>query len=123
MKPSKFLTPAANSAAILLAFCGPLAVERSISIPNLGLNTASSSFLSSARAGIPTTITPSFLASCRLLSHSFFQSTCDCAAPATAQQISPKPSAPFFCFVLRQNSIPLLFLTPPLQKPPSHHSR
>ena len=53
MKTSKFLTPAANSAAILLAFCGPRAVERSRSMPNFGLNTASSSFLSSARAGNP----------------------------------------------------------------------
>ena len=81
MKASKYLTPALYSAAILLAFCGPLATSSSISTPNFGLKTASNCFLSSGRAGMPTTILPSRLASCRLFSHSFFQSVCASALP------------------------------------------
>jgi hypothetical protein len=94
----------------MLAFCGPLAVERSISIPNFGLNPASSSFLSSARAGIPTTITPSFLASCRLLSHSFFQSNCACAVRVAPQDNRPKSMVKSFGFVRRETPMCLLFL-------------
>src|SRR5439155_6327354 len=86
MKASKYLTPAWYSDAIRLAFCGPLAVRSSISMPNCGLKTASNSFLSSARAGIPTTILPSFFASCRVLSHSLFQSDCARRSPTEPQR-------------------------------------
>src|SRR4030095_13002094 len=73
MKASKYLTPAWYSDAIRLAFCGPLAVRSSISMPNCGLKTASNSFLSSARAGMPTTILPSFFASSISVSNFFLQ--------------------------------------------------
>src|SRR4030095_3670105 len=86
MKASKYLTPAWDSDAIRLACCGPLAVRSSISMLNCGLKTASNSFLSSARSGMPTTILPSFFASCRVLSHSFFQSDCARRSPTEPQR-------------------------------------
>src|SRR5512132_1858730 len=86
MKASKYLTPAWYSDAIRLAFCGPLAVRSSISMPNCDLKTVSNSFLNSARAGIPTTILPSFFASRRVLSHSFFQSDWARRSPTEAQR-------------------------------------
>ena len=68
---SKYRTPAACSAEILLALVGPREVVSSNSIPgNRDLKLSVMLFLNSALAGIPATSLPSFLAASTVLSHS-----------------------------------------------------